>query len=135
MVGTRCKDSSSELLVETRAINTVSKPLLDPDVADVVPDAPILTDYDDERLPRYIRLLDAAAEDANWREAARAKEWCLSIRESIPSDRPILLSWAGRSDAPRASRDAFASLLLTHPPADTDNVDADAAMAGCRRSA
>ncbi|TGP18046.1 DUF2285 domain-containing protein, partial [Mesorhizobium sp. M1D.F.Ca.ET.234.01.1.1] len=26
------------------------KPLLDPDVADVAPDAPILTGYDEERL-------------------------------------------------------------------------------------
>jgi hypothetical protein len=47
------------------------KPLLDPDVADVAPDAPILTGYDEERLLTYIRLLDAAAEDADWREVAR----------------------------------------------------------------
>ncbi|CAH2406360.1 hypothetical protein MES5069_520081 [Mesorhizobium escarrei] len=47
------------------------KPLLDPDVADVAPDAPILTGYDEERLLTYIRLFDAAAEEADWREAAR----------------------------------------------------------------
>lgn len=47
------------------------KPLLDPDVADVAPDASILTGYDEERLLTYIRLLDAAAEDADWREVAR----------------------------------------------------------------
>lgn len=47
------------------------KPLLDPDVADVAPDAPILTGYDEERLLTYIRLLDAAAEDADWREVAK----------------------------------------------------------------
>ncbi|RWM18246.1 MAG: DUF2285 domain-containing protein [Mesorhizobium sp.] len=47
------------------------KPLLDPDVADVAPDAPILTGYDEERLLTYIRLLDAAAEEADWREVAR----------------------------------------------------------------
>lgn len=49
----------------------VLKPLLDPDVADVAPNAPILTGYDEERLLTYIRLLDAAAEDADWREVAR----------------------------------------------------------------
>ncbi|TIS55287.1 DUF2285 domain-containing protein [Mesorhizobium sp.] len=47
------------------------KPLLDPDVADVAPDASTLTGYDEERLLTYIRLLDAAAEDADWREVAR----------------------------------------------------------------
>lgn len=41
------------------------RPLLDPDVADVAPDAPILTGYDEERLLTYIRLLDAAAENAD----------------------------------------------------------------------
>ncbi|CAH2406364.1 conserved hypothetical protein [Mesorhizobium escarrei] len=50
---------------------TMLKPLLDPDVADVAPDSPILTGYDEERLLTYIRLLDAAAEDADWREVAR----------------------------------------------------------------
>ncbi|MER8374469.1 DUF2285 domain-containing protein [Mesorhizobium sp. M0488] len=38
------------------------KPLLDPDVADVAPTSSFLT---------YIRLLDAAAENADWREVAR----------------------------------------------------------------
>lgn len=47
------------------------KPLLDPDVADVAPDGSILTGYDEQRLITYIRLLDAAAEDADWREVAR----------------------------------------------------------------
>ncbi|MGX9120834.1 DUF2285 domain-containing protein [Mesorhizobium sp. BHbsci] len=47
------------------------KPLLDPDVADVAPSSSVLTGYDEERLLTYIRLLDAAAEDADWREVAR----------------------------------------------------------------
>ncbi|WP_309086674.1 DNA -binding domain-containing protein [Chelativorans sp.] len=46
-------------------------PLLDPNVADVAPDAPILTGYDEERLLTYLRLLDAAEEDADWREVAK----------------------------------------------------------------
>ncbi|WP_376702519.1 DUF2285 domain-containing protein [Mesorhizobium sp. ISC25] len=47
------------------------KPLLDPDVADEAPTSPVLTGYNEERLLTYIRLLDAAAEDADWREVAR----------------------------------------------------------------
>ncbi|MBM2716206.1 DUF2285 domain-containing protein [Mesorhizobium caraganae] len=46
------------------------QPLLDPDVADEAPTSPVLTGYDEERLLTYIRLLDAAAEDADWREVA-----------------------------------------------------------------
>ncbi|MGX5845161.1 DUF2285 domain-containing protein [Mesorhizobium sp. ArgA1] len=47
------------------------QPLLDPDVADEAPTSPVLTGYDEERLLTYIRLLDAAAEDADWREVAK----------------------------------------------------------------
>lgn len=46
-------------------------PLLDPDVADVAPTSSVLTGYDEERLLTYIRLLDAAAEDADWREVSK----------------------------------------------------------------
>ncbi|PTE12113.1 DUF2285 domain-containing protein [Mesorhizobium helmanticense] len=46
-------------------------PLLDPDVADEAPTSPVLTSYDEDRLLTYIRLLDAAAEDADWREVAK----------------------------------------------------------------
>lgn len=47
------------------------KPLLDPDVADEAPTCPVLTGYDEERILTYIRLLDAASEDADWREVAK----------------------------------------------------------------
>lgn len=50
---------------------TMLKPLLDPDVANEAPTSSVLTGYDEERLLTYIRLLDAAAEDADWREVAR----------------------------------------------------------------
>ena len=49
----------------------IQKPPLDPDVADVAPSAPTLTDYDMEHLVTYLRLLDADAEGADWREVAR----------------------------------------------------------------
>jgi hypothetical protein len=48
----------------------MQKPPLDPDVADLAPSAPILTAYDHEHVVTYLRLLDADAEDADWREVA-----------------------------------------------------------------
>jgi hypothetical protein len=44
----------------------------DPDVADIAPSDPVLTSYDEEHLITYLRLLDADAEGADWREVARA---------------------------------------------------------------
>ena len=49
----------------------MQKPPLDPDVADVAPSAPTLTAYDQEHVVTYLRLLDADAEGADWREVAR----------------------------------------------------------------
>ncbi|MCG6116256.1 MAG: DUF2285 domain-containing protein [Mesorhizobium sp.] len=37
---------------------------------DVAPDDPALTSYDEAHLTDYLRLLDADAEGADWREAA-----------------------------------------------------------------
>ena len=49
----------------------MQKPELDPDVADTAPDSHILTGYDEGHLVTYLRLLDAAEDDADWREVAR----------------------------------------------------------------
>lgn len=49
----------------------MKSPPLDPDVADTAPVAPTLTGYDQEHLVTYLRLLDADAEGADWREVAR----------------------------------------------------------------
>jgi hypothetical protein len=46
-------------------------PPLDPEVADTAPTDSVLTPYDHERMVTYMRLLDADAEDADWREVAR----------------------------------------------------------------
>jgi hypothetical protein len=46
-------------------------PPLDPDVADTAPSGSMLTIYDEEHLITYLRLLDADAEGADWREVAR----------------------------------------------------------------
>ena len=47
------------------------QPPLDPDVADVAPSTATLTGYDREHLLTYLRLLDADAEGADWREVSR----------------------------------------------------------------
>lgn len=46
-------------------------PPLDPDVADAAPKGPTLTSYDQEHLVTYLRLLDADAEGADWREVSQ----------------------------------------------------------------
>ncbi|MCK1662013.1 DUF2285 domain-containing protein [Bradyrhizobium sp. 151] len=49
----------------------MSKPSLDPDVADVAPNEPALTAYDEQHVVTYIRLLQAEGEGASWREVAQ----------------------------------------------------------------
>ena len=49
----------------------MQKPPLDPDVADVAPSDPVLTVYDEEHVITYLRLLDADAKGADWRDVAR----------------------------------------------------------------
>jgi hypothetical protein len=49
----------------------MQSPPLDPAVRDVAPTDAMLTGYDEQHLVTYLRLLDAAAEDADWREVAR----------------------------------------------------------------
>jgi hypothetical protein len=46
-------------------------PPLDPPVDDLAPTEAVLTGYDELHLVTYLRLLDAAAENADWREVAR----------------------------------------------------------------
>jgi Uncharacterized conserved protein (DUF2285) len=49
----------------------MQKPPLDPDVADTAPSDSVLTAYDKDHLVTYLRLLDADADGADWREVAR----------------------------------------------------------------
>lgn len=44
---------------------------LDPDVADTAPVSDQLTSYDEQHIVTYFRLLDAYAENADWKEVAR----------------------------------------------------------------
>jgi hypothetical protein len=49
----------------------MQKPPLDHDVSDTAPSDPVLTVYDEGHLITYLRLLDADADGADWREVAR----------------------------------------------------------------
>ena len=49
----------------------MQSPPLDPAVRDVAPADAVLTGYDEQHLVTYLRLLDASAEGADWREVAR----------------------------------------------------------------
>jgi len=49
----------------------MQKPPLDPDVADTAPSDSVLTIYDEEHVITYLRLLDADAVGADWRDVAR----------------------------------------------------------------
>ena len=49
----------------------MQKPPLDPDVADTAPSDSVLTVYDEEHIITYLRMLDANAVGAEWREVAR----------------------------------------------------------------
>jgi hypothetical protein len=48
----------------------MKKPARNPDVADVAPMDPVLTVYDEEHIITYLRMLEADAEGADWREVA-----------------------------------------------------------------
>ena len=61
----------------------MKKPPRDPDVADVAPTDAVLTVYDEEHVMTYLRMLDADAEGADWREVAKS---CCTL---IPSLRMI----------------------------------------------
>ena len=43
---------------------------LDPPVSDIAPTELVLTGYDEQHLVTYLRLLDADADGADWREVA-----------------------------------------------------------------
>ena len=49
----------------------MKNPPIDPDVADMAPTDAVLTVYDEEHVTTYLRLLDADAEGADWREVAQ----------------------------------------------------------------
>ncbi len=49
----------------------MQQPPLNPPCADVAPTATVLTGYDEQHVVTYLRLLDADADGADWREVSR----------------------------------------------------------------
>ena len=49
----------------------MKEPQLNPQVADVAPNGPVLTDYDEQHMITYMRVLDADQQGADWREVCR----------------------------------------------------------------
>jgi hypothetical protein len=49
----------------------MKKSPLDPHIADVAPAGAALTQYDEEHMITYMRVLDADQQGADWREASR----------------------------------------------------------------
>jgi type VI secretion system activator RovC-like protein len=49
----------------------MQKPPLNPGVADTAPADMVLTRYDEEHIITYLRLLDADADGADWREVTQ----------------------------------------------------------------
>jgi hypothetical protein len=66
------KEPSAKLVDDMlREMPPMQKPPLDPDVADTAPTDTALTVYDEEHVITYLRLLDADAKGADWREVTR----------------------------------------------------------------
>ena len=49
----------------------MKKPPKEPNVADAAPTSPVLTTYDEEHIITYLRMLDAAEEEADWQQVAQ----------------------------------------------------------------
>lgn len=72
------------------------RPDLDPPVADQAPSDEGLTGYDQQHLITYLRLLDAEAEGADWREVAEV------VLHIDPTREPQRAEAAWRSHLARA---------------------------------
>ena len=69
---------------------------LDPSVSDAAPTEAILTAYDEQHLLTYLRLLDAAEEGADWREAL-AVIFDMDPEQDLPRARTIYDSHLARA--------------------------------------
>ncbi|MEY9104452.1 hypothetical protein ABH999_000648 [Bradyrhizobium yuanmingense] len=80
----------------------------DPKVADSAPNAPQLTQYDEQHAVTYMRLLDAEADNADWREVARN---VLGVDPTLDPDRARRTFESHLARAKWAARQGFRHLL------------------------
>ena len=83
-------------------------PPLNSKVADLAPDEPALTTYDEQHAVTYARLLDAEADNADWREVARI---VLHIDPNIEPDRARRAFDSHLARAKWAARHGYRQLL------------------------
>ncbi|NYG45453.1 hypothetical protein GGD67_002911 [Bradyrhizobium sp. IAR9] len=81
---------------------------LDPKIADLAPSAPDLTPYDERHAVIYMRLLDAEADNADWREVARI---VLGIDPTLEPDRARSAFESHLTRAKWAARHGYRDLL------------------------
>jgi hypothetical protein len=121
------KESKAKWLDQQPVARTpMQKPPLDPHVADTAPSESVLTVYDEEHVITYLRLLDADAQGADWREVARVvlhpsqpRTAASSVRLTVPnSGKPI-----PRSQRPQATVSSSGIDLRQEPGAGTARVE------------
>ncbi len=83
-------------------------PPLNPKIADLAPDGPALTPYDEQNAVTYARLLDAEADNADWREVVRI---VLHIDPSLEPDRARRAFDSHLARAKWAARHGYRQLL------------------------
>ncbi|WP_420969539.1 DNA -binding domain-containing protein [Bradyrhizobium sp. B120] len=80
----------------------------DPKTADLAPSAPELTPYDEQHAVTYMRLLDAEADNADWREVARI---VLGVDPILEPDRARRAFESHLARAKWAARHGYRELL------------------------
>lgn len=83
-------------------------PPLDPHIADLAPSEPQITPYDQRHAVTYMRLLDAEADNADWREVARI---VLQIDPTLEPDRARRSFESHLARAKWAARQGYRHLL------------------------
>ena len=90
-------------------------PPRDPKVADLAPSEPTLTSYDEQHAVTYMRLLDAEADNADWREVARI---VLHLDPTLQPDRARRSFESHLARAKWAARHGYRHLLQRGWPKD-----------------
>ena len=84
------------------------KPELDPDVDDLAPMEPSVTLYDEAHFVTYLRLLDAKAEGADWKEVA----WIVLHRDPASDEIRTRRCWQSHLErAQWLSREGYRKIL------------------------
>ena len=90
-------------------------PPLNAKIADIAPTEEALTAYDEQHAVTYARLLDADADNADWREVARI---VLHIDPTIEPDRARLAFESHLTRAKWVARHGYRHLLRSGWPKD-----------------